>query len=142
VRLPRSASGWTMTVFGVLAAALGTLGLVSPASQLSLLGLASPDERAAGDFTPAFMTASSMAALNMGVYYVLAALADWRAFFRWTVPFRLLTCTVFVVAALSGRAPGAFVGVGVWEGLGAVATAAALRFERRGAGAPATAAGR
>ncbi|MFD7408391.1 hypothetical protein ACFV7R_38370 [Streptomyces sp. NPDC059866] len=41
------------------------------------------------------MTASSMAAVNMGVYYVPAALSDWKAFFRWTVPFRLLTCTVF-----------------------------------------------
>ncbi|MFE1251535.1 hypothetical protein [Streptomyces sp. NPDC058735] len=120
-----------MAVFGILAAALGALGLVSPVAQLSLLGLPAPGGRAAGDFTPAFMTASSMAALNMGVYYILAALADWRAFFHWTVPFRLLTCTVFVVAAVGGRAPGAFVGVGLWEGLGAVATAAALRFDRR-----------
>ncbi|MFJ8719348.1 hypothetical protein ACIRD9_40255 [Streptomyces violaceus] len=120
-----------MAVFGVLAAALGAVGLVSPTAQLSLLGLAAPGERAAGDFTPAFMTASSMAALNMGVYYVLAALADWRSFFRWTVPFRLLTCTVFTVAALGGRAPDVFVGVGLWEGAGAVATAVALRYERR-----------
>ncbi|WP_435850533.1 MULTISPECIES: hypothetical protein [Streptomyces] len=97
--------------------------------------LADPGERAAGDFTPAFMTASSMAALNMGVYYVLAALADWRAFFRWTVPFRLLTCTVFVAAAAGGRAPDVFVGVGAWEAAGAAATAAALlRERRRGAG--------
>ncbi|MGX5207299.1 hypothetical protein ACWKT3_01125 [Streptomyces violaceus] len=121
-----------MAVFGVLAAALGAVGLVSPTAQLSLLGLAAPGERAAGGFTPAFMTASSMAALNMGVYYVLAALADWRSFFRWTVPFRLLTCTVFTVAALGGRAPDVFVGVGLWEGAGAVATTAvALRYERR-----------
>ncbi|MFI8219581.1 hypothetical protein [Streptomyces sp. NPDC085932] len=131
MRLPRSAPGWTIAVFGVLAAALGAVGLVSPAVQLSLLGLGAPDERAAGDFTPAFLTASSMAALNMGVYYVLAALADWRAFFRWTVPFRLLTCTVFIVAAIGGRAPDVFVGVGVWEGLGAAATAVALRYDRR-----------
>lgn len=120
-----------MAVFGVLAAALGAVGLVSPAAQLSLLGLSTPGGRAAGDLTPAFMTASSMAALNMGVYYVLAALADWRAFFRWTVPFRLLTCTVFTVAALGGRAPGVFVGVGLWEGAGAFATAVALRYEQR-----------
>ncbi|MET9394532.1 hypothetical protein ABZY20_29715 [Streptomyces sp. NPDC006624] len=122
-----------MAAFGVLAAALGAVGLVSPAAQLSLLGLAAPAERAAGDYTPAFLTASSMAALNMGVYYLLAALADWRAFFRWTVPFRLLTCTVLVVAVLGGRAPDAFAGVAVWEGLGALATAAALRHDRRSA---------
>ncbi|GGL61464.1 hypothetical protein GCM10010129_01280 [Streptomyces fumigatiscleroticus] len=121
-----------MAVFGVLAAALGTVGLLSPAAQLSLLGLAAPGDRAAGDLTPAFVTASSMAALNMGVYYVPAALADWRPFFRWTVPFRLLTCTVFTVAALTGRAPDAFVGVGLWEGAGALATGVALWHDRRG----------
>ncbi|MFF4984111.1 hypothetical protein ACFY3O_29205 [Streptomyces sp. NPDC001046] len=126
-----------MAVFGVLAAALGAVGLVSPAAQLALLGLPAPGDRAAGDLTPAFMTASSMAALNMGVYYVLAALADWRPFFRWTVPFRLLTCAVFTLAALTGRAPGAFVGVGLWEGAGALATAAALRYDRRRAETPA-----
>ncbi|MFD3821073.1 hypothetical protein [Streptomyces sp. NPDC058625] len=131
MRAPRSASGWTMAVFGALAAALGTAGLIAPAAQLSLLGLEAPDVRGSGDLTPAFVTASSMAALNMGVYYVLAALADWRAFFRWTVPFRLLTCAVFTVAVINGRAPGAFIGVAVWEGLGAVATGAALRYERR-----------
>ncbi|MGJ3562183.1 hypothetical protein ACR6C2_44455 [Streptomyces sp. INA 01156] len=135
MRTPRSASGWTMAVFGALAAALGAVGLIAPAAQLSLLGLAAPGGRGSGGLTPAFVTASSMAALNMGAYYILAALADWRAFFRWTVPFRLLTCTVFTVAVLTGRAPGAFVGVGVWEGLGAVATGAALRYERRTAAA-------
>ncbi|MEU6525381.1 hypothetical protein ABZ892_21835 [Streptomyces sp. NPDC046924] len=136
MRTPRSASGWTMAVFGALAAALGAVGLIAPAAQLSLLGLAAPGGRGgSGDLTTAFVTASSMAAFNMGVYYMLAALADWRAFFRWTVPFRLLTCTVFTVAVFTGRAPGAFTGVAVWEGLGAVATGAALRYERRTAAA-------
>lgn len=36
-----------MAVFGVLAAALGTVGLVSPDAQLSLLGLTAPGERGA-----------------------------------------------------------------------------------------------
>ncbi|MFD7702115.1 hypothetical protein [Streptomyces caelestis] len=131
MKRPRSAPGWTVAVFGLLAAVLGTVGLVSPAAQLSVLGLATPGGRGSGDHTPAFVTASSMAAVNMGVYYVLAALADWRAFFRWTVPFRLLTCAVFTAAVIGGRAPAAFVGVAVWEGLGALATGAALRYERR-----------
>jgi hypothetical protein len=122
-----------MAVFGVLAAALGTVGLISPPTQLRALGLPAPDDRAGGDFTPAFLTASSMAAVNMGVYYVLAALADWRAFFRWTVPFRVLTCTVFTVSVIAGRAPDAFAGIAVWEGAGAVATGVALRYERRSA---------
>ncbi|GHE46718.1 hypothetical protein GCM10018771_29620 [Streptomyces cellulosae] len=135
--LPRSPSGWTMAVFGVLAAALGAVGLLSPDAQLSLLGLTAPGERGSGDHTSAFVTASSMAALNMGVYYVLAALADWRAFFRWTVPFRLLTCTVFTVAVVTGRAPEAFLGVAAWEGLGALATGTALWRERRAEANPA-----
>ncbi|MFD7231538.1 hypothetical protein [Streptomyces sp. NPDC059881] len=129
--LPRSPSGWTMAVFGALAAVMGVVGLIAPDALLTAMGFEPiPDSaRAEGDHTPVFLTASSMAALNMGVYYVLAALSDWRPFFRWTVPFRLLTCTVFTVAVISGRAPSGFLGVGLWEGLGALATGLALRFE-------------
>ena len=95
--LPRSPAGWTMAVFGALAAVMGVVGLLAPDVLLDVMGFTPVAEagRAEGDHTLVFVTASSMAALNMGVYYVLAALADWRPFFRWTVPFRLLTCTVF-----------------------------------------------
>ncbi|MFD5426945.1 hypothetical protein [Streptomyces sp. NPDC127084] len=124
-----------MAAFGVLAAALGVVGLVAPDALVGLLGFApvpGPDRhRAPGDHTLVFLTASSMAAVNMGVYYILASLADWRAFFRWTVPFRLLTCTVFIVAVAAGRAPAGFLGVGLWEGLGAAITGAALWHEAR-----------
>ncbi|WP_149179616.1 hypothetical protein [Streptomyces sp. TRM49041] len=132
---PRSLSGWTMAVFGLLATVLGAVGLVAPDLLLVAMGFAPiPDgARAEGDHTLVFLTASSMAAVNMGAYYMLAALADWRAFFRWTVPFRLLTCTVFTAAVAAGRAPAGFLGVGLWEGVGAAATWAALRYERRGA---------
>jgi hypothetical protein len=118
-----------MAVFGLLATALGVVGLVAPDAQLALMGFKPiPDgQRADGDHTLMFLTASSMAAVNMGVYYVLAALADWRAFFRWTVPFRLLTFTVFTLAVVTGRAPAGFLGVGIWEGVGALATGVALR---------------
>lgn len=131
--LPRSPSGWTMAVFGVLAAALGVVGLIAPHALLAAMGFGSlpVSRRADGDHTLVFVTASSMAAVNMGAYYVLASLADWKPFFRWTVPFRLLTCTVFTVAVLSGRAPSGFSGVAVWEGLGALATGAALRYEAK-----------
>ncbi|MFJ8695513.1 hypothetical protein [Streptomyces roseolilacinus] len=129
-----------MAVFGLLAAALGAVGLAAPDALLAVMGFAPvPDgARVEGDHTLVFLTASSMAAVNMGVYYVLAALSDWRAFFGWTVPFRLLTCAVFTVAVLGGRAPAGFLGVGLWEAAGAVATWAALRHERRTA-APAPA---
>lgn len=131
--LPRSPSGWTMAVFGVLAAGLGVVGLVDPDALLELMGFTPvPDSRRAeGDHTTVFLTTSSMAALNMGVYYVLAALSDWKAFFRWTVPFRLLTCAVFTLAVIGGRAPSGFLGVGLWEGIGAIVTGAALRYEQR-----------
>ncbi|MFD0142055.1 MULTISPECIES: hypothetical protein [unclassified Streptomyces] len=122
-----------MAVFGLLAAALGVVGLVSPDALLALMGFdpIPGGDRADGDHTLVFLTASSMAALNMGVYYILAALADWKAFFRWTVPFRLLTCAVFTLAVVTGRAPSGFLGVGLWEGLGALVTWAALRHEDR-----------
>ncbi|MEU7277920.1 hypothetical protein AB0A69_03835 [Streptomyces sp. NPDC045431] len=122
-----------MAVFGLCATALGALGLAAPDGLLAVMGFeAIPSaRRAEGDHTLTFLTASSMAAVNMGVYYVLAALADWKPFFRWTVPFRLLTCAVFTAAVLAGRAPAGFLAVGLWEGLGAVVTGAALRYEGR-----------
>ncbi|MFF9014287.1 hypothetical protein ACF09C_15130 [Streptomyces sp. NPDC014870] len=122
-----------MAVFGLLASSMGVVGLVSPDTMLTAMGFepVPGDGRAEGDHTLVFLTASSMAALNMGVYYILAAFADWKAFFRWTVPFRLLTCAVFTLAVVSGRAPAGFLGVGLWEGVGALATGAALRYEGR-----------
>jgi hypothetical protein len=133
--LPRSLSGWTIAVFGLCAAALGAVGLLAPDVLLTVMGFdpLPAARRADGDHTPVFLTASSMAAVNMGAYYLLAAATDWKPFFRWTVPFRLLTCTVFTLAVLTGRAPAGFLGVGLWEGLGALVTWAALRSERRAA---------
>jgi hypothetical protein len=126
VRLPRSLSGWTIAVFGFLAFALGLLGLISPGTQLGMLGFEVLDVRPAGDYTAVFMAASSMAAVNMGVYYMFAASADYTPFFRWTVPFRLVTFTVFTTLVVTGTAPSGFFGVGLWEGLGAVITGVAL----------------
>jgi hypothetical protein len=129
----RDASGWTMFIFGVLALLLGLVGLIRPEILLSLLGFTIVDRaaRAAGDYTLVFMTASSMASFNMGVYYILAALNDIKKFYGWTVPFRLLTFTVFTLVAVTGLAPLRFVAVGLWEGLGAVATGVALYLEQR-----------
>lgn len=131
MRLPRSLSGWTIAVFGLLALLLGVVGLVSPDTMLTLLGFETPETRGPGDYTKVYLAASSMAAVNMGVYYLLAAAADYRPFFLWTVPFRLLTFTVFTLLVVTGAAPAPFVGVGIWEGVGAVVTGAALWWERR-----------
>jgi len=139
MRLPRSGAGWTIAVFGVLALLLGALGLIWPEAQLRLLGFEVPATRAPGDYTGTFLTASSMASFNMGVYYLLAVATEWRPFYRFTVWFRLVTFTVFSIAVLSGVAPDRFFGVAAWEGLGAVATAVGLRWDARraaGAGSP------
>jgi hypothetical protein len=129
----RDASGWTMFIFGILAFLLGLLGLIRPELLLSILGFTVLDraERLAGDYTLVFMIASSMASFNIGAYYILAALNDLKPFYKWTVPFRCITFIVFTTAVLTGFAPGRFLGVGVWELAGAIATGLALRFENR-----------
>ena len=91
-------------------------------------------ERAVGDYTPLFIIAASMASFNIGIYYVLAALYNMKRFYLWTVPFRVVTFTVFTLSVLSGIAPGGFFGVGLWELLGALVTGGALYYERRRAG--------
>ncbi|MBQ1072475.1 hypothetical protein KBX06_04725 [Micromonospora sp. C31] len=142
MRLPRSAAGWTIAVFGVLALLMGAIGLLWPEALLRLLGFDVPATRAAGDHTGTFLTASSMASFNMGVYYLLATATEWRSFFRFTVLFRLVTFTVFSIAVLADVAPGRFFGVALWEGLGAVATAVGLWWDGRRAGPGAAGGGR
>ncbi|WDZ85744.1 hypothetical protein [Micromonospora cathayae] len=131
MRLPRSAAGWTVAAFGALALLMGVVGLLWPAGLLALLGLTVPAVRAPGDHTGTFLVASSMAAVNMGVYYLLAAVTEWRPFFRFTVVFRTLTVLVFGIAVLAEIAPVRFLGVAAWEGLGALATALGLRWDAR-----------
>jgi hypothetical protein len=123
---PRSAAGWTIAVFGAMAAVFGVVGLISPGVVAGSAGF--PELSTDGRV---FVTASSMASLNMGVYYLLAAATEWRPFFRFTVPFRLLTTTVFSLLVITDVAPGAFLGVALWEGAGALATAAALAYDSR-----------
>jgi hypothetical protein len=59
----------------------------------------------------------------------LAALNDLKQFYKWTVPFRCVTPTVFTIAVLSGLAPVRFLGVAAWELTGAIATGLALWYE-------------
>lgn len=127
----RDASGWTMFIFGVLAILLGFVGLIRPEILLSLLGFDVVERaaRATTDYTIVFMTASSMASFNMGIYYVFAALNDVKIFYRWTVPFRTVTFVVFSTVVILGIAPQKFLGVAVWEFTGAIATGIALYLE-------------
>ena len=129
----RDASGWTMSIFGLLALLLGLAGLIRPEILLSILGfeVLPRAARASGDYTLTFMTASSMASFNMGVYYILAALNDVKKFYGWTVPFRAVTFTVFTLTVIAGLAPARFLGVGIWELTGGIATGLALYFENK-----------
>lgn len=129
----RNVSGWTIFIFGLLAFVLGLLGLIRPETVLRLLGFEMIDraQRVTGDYTLTFMAASSMASFNMGVYYVLAALSGLKKFYLWTVPFRIVTFTVFTALVLTGIAPWKFWAVGLWELTGAVATALALLIESK-----------
>lgn len=129
----RNLSSLTMLVFGILAVLLGLVGLIRPEFTLQMLGFPVIDRaaRVEGDYTLMFITASSMASFNMGIYYTLAALNNMKKFYTWTVPFRVVTFTVFTLAVVNGVAPAGFIGVGVWELLGAVATGLALWYEQR-----------
>ncbi len=129
----RDAAGWTIFIFGILALLLGLVGLIRPEILLSILGFEIIDraQRTAGDYTIVFMTASSMASFNMGIYYVFAAMNNVKIFYRWTVPFRTLTFIVFTTLVISGVAPLKFLGIGLWEFAGAIATGIALYTENR-----------
>ena len=129
----RNTSSLTMLIFGILAFVFGLVGLLSPETVLSVTSMEvlPHTERALGDYTLTFITAASMASVNMGVYYVLASLNNMKTFYRWTVPFRVLTFTIFTLAVVKGIAPSGFLGVGIWELVGAIATGLALWSEAK-----------
>lgn len=128
----RNLSSLSMLIFGLLALILGGIGLIRPETTLELLNfeVIERSQRATGDYSVVFLVASSMASFNMGVYYILAALNNMKAFYWWTVPFRVVTFVVFTLVVLNDVAPQGFIGVGVWELVGAIATGAALLYER------------
>ncbi len=130
---PIDYAGWTFFIFGILALLLGLLGLIKPEITLSMLGfdIVARATRAGGDYTLVFLIASSMASLNMGVYYIFAALNDVKIFYGWTVPFRVLTFLAFTSAVIFGLAPTRFLGVGIWELIGAISTGIALYFDKK-----------
>lgn len=136
----RDLSGWTMMIFGALAFGLGLLGILFPETTLSLLNFTviPRADRAAGDYTVTFLIASSMASFNIGIYYMLAALNNLKRFYIWTVPFRGVSFLVFTTCVLTGIAPQGFIGVALWELVGALATGGALYYERRRATASRT----
>ena len=124
-----------MFVFGFLAFVLGLVGLKNPQTLLKQMGFTAvpPQDRADHDYTHIFVMTSSMASTNMGIYYMLAALLNVRRFFYWTVPFRIVTFSVFTTAVLKKYAPVKFLMVAVWELVGALLTGWALWAEKENA---------
>ncbi|MCB8943541.1 MAG: hypothetical protein H6658_20990 [Ardenticatenaceae bacterium] len=122
-----------MFVFGTLAVLLGAIGLFMPDFLLALLGFETVNSatRAAHDYTIGFLLASSMASFNMGMYYVFASLSNMKRFYWWTVPFRGVTFIVFTTAVITRIVPVKFIGIALWELLGALATGAALMRESK-----------
>lgn len=107
-----SSTAYTIYAFGLTSFLFGAVTLLDPikgAERLDLDPSAQP-----------VVKASSLAAIAMGIYYILAAYQENHAFFWLTVPMRTLTTTVFL------RQGGGWTGPGIWEGLGATATALAL----------------
>ena len=129
----RNASSWTIFIFGLMAFALGVVGLVWPESTLLQLGFDIVERTARPDFdyTIVFITASAMASFNIGIYYMFAAGYNMQRFFRWTVIFRCVTFVVFMLLIFRGQAPLKFMTVPIWELTGAVATGLAQWYERR-----------
>eukprot|EP00511_Aplanochytrium_stocchinoi_P001344 CAMPEP_0204835468 /NCGR_PEP_ID=MMETSP1346-20131115/22697_1 /ASSEMBLY_ACC=CAM_ASM_000771 /TAXON_ID=215587 /ORGANISM="Aplanochytrium stocchinoi, Strain GSBS06" /LENGTH=195 /DNA_ID=CAMNT_0051969513 /DNA_START=291 /DNA_END=878 /DNA_ORIENTATION=+ len=120
--------------FGVSTLVLGFVGLILPQFMLILLGapfVPAGEKRPFFDFTYVFIRISAVAAVNMGAYYVFAALIDNSDFFLPTVPFRIFTFTIFSTLALSGAAPAGVFGIALWEGGGALWLAHALAAEAR-----------
>lgn len=129
----RDPSGWTMFVFGILALIIGIISLLSPEIMLILMNfnVMERDQRHADDYTVLFVNISAVASFVMGVYYVLAALTNTKIFYYWTLPFRTFSFIVFTTLVFVGTAPVGFLGIGLWELMGAVATGYALHYERK-----------
>ncbi len=121
---PRSIPGWTVYVLGAIALSMGVLGLISPSTQLEMMGFERLAERAPGDYTPAVLAITSLAAVNTATLYMVASVMEWRGFLAWAVVARLVMGTGLSMLVLAGVGPKAFVGAAGWEAIGAALIAA------------------
>jgi len=129
--MSRTGADLTIFVFGLMAIIAGLIGLVSPELMLRLMNVPILDRtlRQQGDYTIVLLLASSVASLNMGIYYLLAAWNQWREFYKFTVVFRLVTVVVFFLAVINDHAPNGSIGIAVWELLGAFVTGITLWYD-------------
>ena len=107
----------TIYAFGLSALLAGLQNLLFPQSALATFDLSST-------CLPPTL-GNGLAAVAMGIYYILAAWQENHTFFKLTIPMRMLTATVFWSLG------GTWKLAGVWEGAGASATALAMVWEKR-----------
>jgi hypothetical protein len=112
-------------VFGVYLLLLGAMLVLAPNVLLGWFRIASTTE--------VWIRVLGMVVLLLGTYYVLAALADVRAFIRWTVPLRASVVVFFIAFVLTGLAPPVLILFGVVDLAGAAWTGWALLRNSRGA---------
>lgn len=104
----------TIALFGLAALFNGLFALFSPSTSLQFLQLPSTA------LPPVY--ASNIALAAVGVYYLLAAYQENKAFFIATVLMRSMTAVAFWTLCQWRT-------VAIWEGSGAAITAAALLWE-------------
>jgi hypothetical protein len=111
-----SIAAFTIHLFSTIAFISGIAGLLNPSFNLEQLDLPAAAAPA--------IQASSLGAVAIGIFYILAAFQENRAFFKLT----LLTRTLTAIWAM--RVGGRWTVLGMVEGLGALVTAGALVLRR------------
>ena len=108
-----------MFAFGCYLLALGTALILYPNGVLDLFGVAPTVE--------VWIRVTGMLVLILGAYDILAAIAELRQFFRWSVPLRASVIFFFSVFVLLGYAPPVLLLFGLIDLAGAAWTWVALR---------------
>jgi hypothetical protein len=114
-----SAAATTVFAFGCYLLLLGVALILFPNTVLSLFGVAPTIE--------VWIRVAGMLVLFLGAYYLLAALAELRPFFRWSVPVRASVIVFFAVFVLLGLAPPVLLLLGAVDLAAAAWTWLALR---------------
>jgi hypothetical protein len=127
---PQSAAGWTVYTLGAFALVMGLVGLISPSTQLSLMGFEPVGTRQPGDYTIAVLAITSLAAVNTATFYLVAAVRGWPGFLSWAVMARLVMGMGLAALAWTGVGPSAFVSAAIWEAIGAALIAGVAVWER------------
>jgi len=110
----------TIFAFGCYLLALGASLLLFPNAVLGVFGIAPTTE--------VWIRVVGMLVLFLGSYYGLAAAANSRQFFRWTIPLRASVIVFFAAFVLLGYAPRVLMLFALVDFAGAAWTWVALRY--------------